>query len=114
MSETGAHDPFEPAPVALPELPDLLRDVAHRDFWDKTWAHIHADLANIKNMLPETPALEIIERKVDMALAITVHQEKVVERLALQLGRMALQQAPKPKKPRKPYTRKAKVIEEPF
>jgi hypothetical protein len=93
MSER-ANDPLEPMPS-----PYALRDVHSPEFWQHSWANIRTDLENLRNLPPETPPTEVQRQQIGVLVAITLHQERVLEILARAT-------APKPKRP---YTRRAKA-----
>ncbi len=94
MSER-VHDPVEAAASF-----DALRDVHSPEFWQHSWANIRTGLENLHLLPPETPPTEAQRQEIVVLIAITLHQERVLDILARDT-------APKPKRT---YTRKAKAV----
>jgi hypothetical protein len=81
--------------------PDPAQNVHTYEHWDANWSHIRSDLARIDALPAGSPERQ--REEVAFLIAVTLHQERVLEILARE-------SAPKPKRT---YIRKAKVAEEP-
>ena len=102
MSETPANDSIAPAPI-----PEPVNDVHRPEFWAEDTATINQALARYQALASSEATLDDLRAFAADTIRLVLHQRRILRQICLET-------TPKPKKPRKPYTRKPRVLEEAF
>jgi len=102
MSERVLNDLFEPAPP-----PEAVNDIHRPEFWAHDTANINQVFARYQALATNEAGIEDLRAFTAETICLVLHQRRILRQICLDT-------APKPKKPRRPYTRKPKLTEEAF
>src|SRR5262249_55404448 len=98
MSEAAANEPFAPAPPT-----EAVNDIHRPELWAVDTVAITQAFARYQALATTQATLDDLRAFAADTIRLALHQRRILRQICLET-------APKPKKPRKPYTRKPRVV----